>query len=335
MINTSINRRKLIKGLGGLALASGISAPAIAQAKVPVKFLLDWTWWPPQIPLIVAQNKGFFDKVGLDIEMRQGAGSGTTCQVIGQGSYDIGHVNLTTAAQSIAKDVPIRSIATIANKGASGVVFKEGAIKNVKDIVGKRVGTTAGGSDAQILPAFFTKNGIDASQVSLVNLPGDAKLGALLTGQIDVLSGDGYYYVALAAERGVKLDQLVFGDFQANTIGYGLISGNTYIKEQPDRIKRFVTAALEGYRYTDTHMDEAITIYKGVAKTEQKDETIHRILSGFMDLIKSGASGSALYSGVNEAAVWKSTLEILSQYGGLSSKKDQSEYWTNDFVPRS
>src|SRR5690606_2263982 len=123
-------------------------------------------------------------------------------QVVGQGAYDVGHVNLTTAAQSIAKGVPIKSVATIANKGASALVFKEGIINDVKDLIGKRIGTTAGGSDAQILPAFFNKNGIEASQVTLVNLPGDAKLGALLTGQIDVVSGDGYYYIALAAERG-------------------------------------------------------------------------------------------------------------------------------------
>lgn len=333
MSETRIDRRSIVKALGGLSLAAGSRVPAIAQTKQPVKFLLDWTWWPPQIPLLVAQDKGFFDKAGLEVEMRQGTGSGTTCQVVGQGAYDIGNVNLTTAAQSIAKGVPEKSVATISNKGASGLVFKEGTIKTVKDLLGKRVGTTPGGSDAQILPAFFAKNGIEMSQVTLVNMPGDAKLGALLTGQIDVLSGDGYYYVALAAGKGVKLGQLVFGDFGANTIGYGLISNVGFIKSQPDRIKRFVAACLEGYRYTDAHLDESIGIYKKISQTEQKDETIHDIIKGYLDLIKSGATDGRPYSGANQASVWSGTLEILSKYGGLSSAKDPSEYWTNAFIP--
>lgn len=330
----SINRRTILKGIGvaPIALGAGGLAPALAQGKDPVKFLLDWTWWPPQIPLIVAKEKGFFDKAGLNVEFRQGTGSGTTCQVVGQGAYDIGHVNLTTAAQTIAKGVPIKAVATIAPKGASGLVFKEGAIKGVKDVIGKRIGSTPGGSDAQILPAFFAKNGIELSQVTLVNMPGDAKLGALLTGQIDVLSGDAYYYVALAAEKGAKLAQINFGDYEANTIGYGLIANTDYIKSQPDRIRRFIAAALEGYRYTDGHIDEAIAIYKQVSKTEQANSTIRDILTGFLALIKSGATGGDAYTGVNQPAVWKGTLEILTRYGGLSSSKDQSEYWTNDFL---
>ncbi len=328
-----LDRRAVLKGLASVPLAAGLGMPALAQSPEKVKFLLDWTWWPPQIPLLVAHDKGFFGKAGLDVEMRQGAGSGTTCQVVGQGSYDIGHVNQTTAAQSIAKGIPIKSVATIANKGASALVFKKGTIGGVKDLLGKRIGTTAGGSDAQILPAFFTKNGIEDTQVTLVNLPGDAKLGALLSDQIDVVSGDGYYYIALAAEKGVELEQLLFGDFEANTIGYGLISNTSFIDAHPERISRFVAACLEGYHYVDANMDEAIAIYRRISGTAQTDETVHEILKGFLDLIKSGVTDGKPYSGVNDPQVWGGTLEILTAYGGLISDKDQSEYWTNAFVP--
>lgn len=307
-----------------------------AQARDSVKFLLDWTWWPPQIPLIVAMEKGFFEDAGLSVEYRQGSGSSTTAQTVGQGTYDLGHVNLTTAAQNIAKGVPIRSVATISPFGASALVFKNGAINDVNELLGKRIGSTAGGSDAQILPAFFEKNRIDMNDVQIVNLPGDAKLGALLSDQIDVVSGDGYYYIALAAERGFELDQMVFGDFEANTIGYGLVASEDFIANHPDRIERFVQAALRGYEYTDANMDEAIAIYKEVSDTTQSEETIYRILSGFLGLIKAGRSGEENpFSGINREADWSSTLEVLSNYGGLTSEKDQTEYWTNEFVPQA
>lgn len=315
-----------------LALAGsfGISQ---AHANDRVSLLLDWTWWPPQIPLLVAVEKGYFEDEGIDIDYRQGSGSSTTAQTVGQGTYDMGHVNLTTAAQNIASGVPIRAVATISPLGASALVYKKGAITDVDDLLGKRIGSTAGGSDAQILPAFFEKNQIDEDDVRVVNLPGDAKLGALLADQIDVVSGDGYYYIALAAERGYELEQMVFGDFDANTLGYGLIANEEFIANHPDRIERFVAAAMRGYQYTEENMDEAIEIYKRISRTDQSEDTVELILSGFLDLIKSGADdGADPYSGVNRASDWTSTIDVLSNYGGLESDKDPSEYWTNEFV---
>lgn len=331
-----IKRRTLLQtmtALPVLALSGGLAGRADAQDADPVKFLLDWTWWPPQIPLIVAREKGFFEDAGLAVEFRQGQGSSSTAQTVAQGTYDMGHVNLTTAAQNIAKDVPIKSVATIAPKGASALVFKAGRISGVEDLKGKKIGSTAAGSDAQILPAFLEKNNIALSDVQIVNLPGDAKLGALLSDQIDVVSGDGYYYQALAAERGVELDQLLFGDFGANSIGYGLIANTEFIANHPDRIERFVAAALKGYEYTDANIDEAIDIYKDVSQTGQADETVRKVLTGFLDLIKSGPDAKNPFSGHNDPDVWRSTIDILSRFGGLESDKDQQEYWTNEFLP--
>jgi len=326
---------KLLATASALGASTGFNAKAFAQEAEPVKFLLDRTWWPPQIPLIVAMEKGFFADNGLEVELRQGTGSSSTAQTVGQEAYDIGHVNLTTAAQNIAKGVPIKAVATIAPKGASALVFKAGRISGVDDLIGKRIGSTAAGSDAQILPAFLEKNNIGLTDVQIVNLPGDAKLGALLSDQIDVVSGDGYYYQALAAERGIELDQLLFGDFQANSIGYGLIANETFIAEHPERIRKFVAAAMKGYEYTDANIDEAIEIYKKVSQSGQADETVRKVLTGFLDLIKSSRPVDAPFSGINDPKVWEGTLEILSKYGGLSTDKDQQDFWTNEFLPQS
>lgn len=329
-------RRTALKLLAATSIAgasSGLGIKALAQESEPVKLLLDWTWWPPQIPLMVAQEKGFFQDAGLEVELRQGNGSSSTAQTVGQETYDVGHVNLTTAAQNIAKGVPIKAFANIAPKGASALVFKAGRINGVDDLIGKRIGSTAAGSDAQILPAFLEKNNIAKSDVEIVNLPGDAKLGALLSDQIDVVSGDGYYYIALAAERGIELDQLLFGDFNANSIGYGLIANEKFLTEHPERVSKFTAAALKGYEYTDANFDEAIEIYKKVSRSGQTDETVKKILAGYLDLIKSSRSEGAPFSGVNDPEVWQGTLEILSKYGGLTTDKSQQDFWTNAYLP--
>lgn len=321
-------------GLAPLALAFGRPGPAIAQGKEAVKFLLDWTWWPPHIPIMVAKKKGIFDNAGLDIELRQGTGSGNTCQLVGQGTFEVGTVNLTTAAQYIAKGAPIKAVANMAPKGASALVFKAGLLKKAQDVIGKRIGSTPGGSDAQILPAFFAKNAIDPAQVKIVNMPGDAKFGALLSDQIDMLSGDGYYYVGLAGEKGVKLDQLLFADFGANTIGQGLVANLDYIKNRPETLRRFVGAVLQGYKYAAEHVDESVKIYKEISSSEQSDDTVRSLLREHLALIASGASQVPSF-GYNSKEIWGGTLDILGKYAGLPPGKPVEEYFTNDFLPRA
>lgn len=329
----TMNRRSALGVIGGSALLAMGARVVRAQEKRTVKLLLDWTWWPPHVPLVVAREKGFFAKAGLDVEIRQGNGSGTTSQVVGQANYDIGHVNLSSAAQAIAKGVAIRAVATITAMGPPGMVFRPGLVKTPRDVIGKRIGSTPGGSDSTILPAFLAANKIDPSQVRIVNMPGEAKLGALLNGQIDIVSADAIYFAALAAEKGVEVEQLTYGEYGANTIGYGFVAGDTYIKSKSDDIHGFIAAALEAYKYTEANLPEAISIYRKVTGTSQTEKTVQDVYQGYLKLLKyrADARGGA-YTGRNDPAVWTQTLDILSKYGGLTSSKPQSEYWTNQFV---
>lgn len=333
-ITRSVTRRSVVGLIGGSAAL--VAAPALvsAQEKRVVKLLLDWTWWPPHVPIVTAIEKGFFDRAGLNVEIRQGTGSGTTSQVVGQGTYDIGHVNLSSAAQAIAKGVPIRAIATVTAMGPPGMVFRPGLVKKPSDVIGKRIGSTPGGSDSQILPAFLAANNIDPSQVRIVNMPGEAKLGALISGQIDIVSGDAIYFAALAGDKGLEVEHFGYGEHGANTIGYGFISNDAYMKNNGDTLRRFISAAMEGYRYTEANLPEAVAIYKKVTSSSQPDKTVQDVYKGYLTLLKYKAEGrGGLYTGRNDPAVWTQALDILSKYAGLTSTKPQSEYWTNQFLP--
>ena len=70
-----------------------------------------------------------------------------------------------------------------------------------------------------------------------------------------------------------------------------------------------------------------------VSETGQDTSTVRNILTGYLGLIKSGATEANPFNGKNDPAVWAGTLEILKQYGGLTSDKDPADYWTNQFVP--
>lgn len=303
------------------------------EAADKVKFLLDWTWWPPQIPLIVAQEKGFYSGAGLDVEMKQGSGSGTTAQLIGQGTYEIGNVDLTVAAQAITKGASMKAVANTAPKGAQGIIFKKGSIKSVQDIKGRQIGSSPGDSGTQMFPAFLSANGLTPNDITMAFMPGEAKLTALLTDKVPVIIGDGNYYVALAAAKGIELDWMSFADNGALLLGYGLVAHESQIKNRPEVIRRFVDATGEGFAYARSNIDESIDIYNRVSGLKQDPDLVRRILVGFFRLTESDETKGKPF-GWNGTKNWTSTLDILVKYGNLGKPLSHEDYYTNEFLRR-
>jgi NitT/TauT family transport system substrate-binding protein len=242
---------------------------------------------------------------------------------------------MAAAAQAISKGVPIKAVATVQQKAATSLVFLKGAeIKKPKDIEGKRLGSTPTGSDAQRLPAFFAANGIDRDKVTVVGMPGDAKMAALLAGQIDAFSGDNFFYLPLIKARGKEAQALLYADHGVNLLGTGYIVNRRFLEEKPDVVRRFVAASLRGLDYALTNMDESLDIFQRVTRsTEPKDVYKDVLLIWKTSFHTSNSMGKPV--GWQSEKDWEQTLSILEKFGGMTGRKPVTEYFTNDYLPKS
>src|SRR5215813_5554437 len=80
----SPSRRRFLRSAG---IAAGLAAvplvrTAHAQTKRQVTLRLDWIYQGPNSGFVVAQEKGFYDQVGLNVEVGPGKGSGNTAQLV-------------------------------------------------------------------------------------------------------------------------------------------------------------------------------------------------------------------------------------------------------------
>ena len=66
-----LNRRQFTQ-LAGASLATTLAAPAIAQGKTKLNMILNWRYQGPQAWFFLAQDKGYFDEVGIEMVMDQG-----------------------------------------------------------------------------------------------------------------------------------------------------------------------------------------------------------------------------------------------------------------------
>lgn len=324
---------KFLKYTRNALLALSVATAGSAHAADSIRLRLDWSWWAGQTPMILAKEKGFYEEVGLDVEIVQGQGSKTTTMVVGENADPIGHASLSTAAQSISAGVPITAVAGWWQQGPISLICIDPNIKTPADIKGKRIGSTPTGSDGQILPAFLKANGLEVTDVTLVNMPGDAKFAGIASGQLDCISGDDYYYGPQLRAQGKEISILKYADWGVTNLGFGIIVNDDYLAKNPDVVKRFLAATRKGLEYTFAHKDEAVEIFLKVSGNTQPAEFHRGVLDAYEAALHSRATEGKPVGWMAESD-WESMNGTLAQYGNMTGKKQASAYFSNDQLPK-
>jgi NitT/TauT family transport system substrate-binding protein len=315
-----------------IVLAGAGPAPA-AHAAEKVTLRLDWSYWGGHAPFFVAVEKGFFARRGLEVAVQDGKGSRITATVVGEGKDDFGFADSSTVATVISQGVAAKVIAVIMGKNPNGIVFLEGMeIRRPKDLEGKTVGTSPGGSDFTLLNAFLTRNNVDMSKVKLEKMPGDAKPAALLARKVDGISSQGFYNMPILEAQGAKPRELLFADFGLSGLNYGLLTSKKMIKERPDTVRRFLAATLEGWDYAIKNTDEAIGILKKHVPLVDVNVSRQQFINTQKLLRTKNTEGKPL--GWQSAEDWKDTLDVLEKHAGMTGRLPLEEYFTNEFVER-
>ncbi|EYR84370.1 MULTISPECIES: ABC transporter substrate-binding protein [unclassified Shinella] len=320
------------KQAGSTLLALALMSTT-ALAADSIRLRLDWSWWAGQTPMILAKEKGFYDEVDLDVEIAQGQGSKTTTMVVGENADPIGHANLSTVAQSVSAGVPITAVAGWWQQGPISLICADPSIKTPADVKGKRIGSTPTGSDGQILPAFLKANGLELTDISLVNMPGDAKFAGIASGQLDCISGDDYFYAPQLKAQGKAVSVLKYADWGVTNLGFGIVVNNEYLAQNPDIVKRFLAATRKGMEYTFAHKDEAVEIFLKVSGNTQPAEFHRSVLDAYEASLHTKESAGKPLGWMAEAD-WEAMNKTLAEFGSMLGKKEATAYFSNDHLPQ-
>ncbi len=310
-------------------------APAAEMDKVTLR--LSWRWKAEFAPLVLTADKGFFKEQNIEVELLEGKGSGDVVPLIGNKSDDFGYLNLTTVAIAIGKGLPVKVVAGLMEKNPSALAFfADKNIKEPKDLEGKSIALAPGEAFAVIYPSFAAKWEIDTNKVQAIQLDPAAKNQAFLEGKIDVLPV--YVNNELPQIRALSdkpIDILVPGDWGFNTLANGIIVHEDTIRENPDLVRRFVTAVINGYKYSLEHPDEAVdavTKRSEELASQPRDILLDQVKMT-LDFIHSPATKDNPIGWMAEED-WKSTLTPLYESKAIEQELPLDTYYTNEFVPQ-
>lgn len=169
-----------------LLIALG-AAPARAAERLTV--LLDWFVNPDHAPLYVALEKGYFREAGLEVELVPPADPADPPKLVAAGRADIGISYQPELHLQVEAGLPLARIGTLVATPLNTVIaLRDGPIKSLADLKGKRIGYSVTGFEDAVLGAMLEHAGVRPSDVTKVNV-NFALSAALLSGQVDAVIG--------------------------------------------------------------------------------------------------------------------------------------------------
>ncbi len=234
-------------------------SPVLAAEKLTV--LLDWFVNPDHGPLVVAQEKGYFAEVGLEVTLVPPADPSAPPRLVAAGEGDIAISYQPNLYLQAAADLPLVRFGTlVATPLNSLVVLADGDVKTIADLKGKTIGFSVGGFEDALLKEMLAGAGLRLSDVKLVNI-NFALTPALISGRVDAVIG---------AFRNFELTQLAL-EGRAGLAFYPEEHGVPAYDELillarrdrvgDDRLKRFLAAMEKATLFLTNHPDEALALF--------------------------------------------------------------------------
>ena len=265
-------KNTIIKSILAAALLASASA-SFAADKVTV--LLDWFVNPDHAALIVAKQKGFFDKHDLDVEFIEPADPSMPPKLLAAGQGDLAVDYQPQLQMAVAEGLPIKRIGTLISTPLNTLsVLKSSGIKDIADLKGKTVGYSVSGFEQSILGAMLANAGLTNDDVKWVNV-NFSLAPSLIAGQVDAVFG-GYRNFELNTLELEGHPGLAFYPEEHGVPSYDelvLVANANNVNDE--RFERFLTAVEEATVYTLNHPDESWDAFQAY-KPDDLDNELNR-----------------------------------------------------------
>ncbi|MEL7647323.1 MAG: ABC transporter substrate-binding protein [Sedimentibacter sp.] len=228
-----------------------------------VRIVLDWTPNTNHTGLYVAQSKGYFAKQGLDVEIMQPPEGGAEA-LVGGGGAEFGISFQDTLAPNFASanSMPITAVAALIQHNTSGIIsLKEDGIDSPAKMAGHNYATWDMPIEQAIIRKIVEDDGGNFDEIEMVPSTVTDVITAL---QTDIDTVWVYYaWDGIATKvKGLETNYLNFADYGTELDYYSpvLITNTNYAQENPETVKKALSAIKQGYEFAIENPEDAAKI---------------------------------------------------------------------------
>jgi len=279
-------------------------------------------------PFYVAVDRGYFKDAGIEIEFDYSFETDGVA-LVGANKLQFALVSGEQVLLARSQGVPIVYVTGWYQQyPVSIVAMSDKKIKTPQDLRGKKIGLPGlFGANYIGLRALLYAAGIQESDVTLDSI-GFTQVEALSAGREDAISGYAANEPVVLRSKGYDVTEVRVADY-VQLASNGIITNETTIAQNPELVRAFVAAFLQGVQDTISDPDAAYEICKKyVENLSQADPLVQKqVLGTSIEMWRAPVLGKS------DPKAWENMQKVLVDMKMYSAPVDLTKAFTNDFLP--
>lgn len=295
-----------------------------------VNFALDWMPNTNHTGIYVAKEKGYFEEVGLDVDilLPGEVGSG---QLVATQKADFGVNYQESLMMARNEGLPLVSITAIIQHNTAG--YASSVDKNIQepaDLAGKIYGANLSPLGEATMKTMMGGSGVEVSEIESKNI-GDSDFFVAIERDIDfslVFQG----WTGIEAEiREVDLNMMYLKDYAEGLDYYTpiIVTSEAMIEKDPKLVEDFIQAAVRGYEFAIENPTEAAEIL--IAQVPDLNEELVRKSQQWLS---PKYQDNAERFGIQEKVRYEKVRDFMIDNQLIEADFDINKAFTNEFLPK-
>lgn len=253
-----------LAGIFGVLLAAGCERQPQEEDKPAAVALCRGT--NMQLPLIVAEQQGFFSEQGLAVTVREFTLGRNALEAMLKGECDLATAAEPPVVEYAGQRGDLRILASLQSTDnmVRVVARSDRGIAAPLDLRGKRIGTVKGSNVHYFLELFLGKHGLQPQDVAIVFMKADEVLEALTSGRVDAMAMT--HNVVAQAREALQANAVLMEAPGLYRNYVMLLTTTGLLEKQPGLAGRFLRAVDRAEDFISQRPEEALSIAQADAK---------------------------------------------------------------------
>lgn len=296
-----------------------------------ITLVLDWTPNTNHTGFYLAQEKGYFEEEGLDVEIIQPPEDGATALVAsGRAEFGIDFQDYIAPAFIGDNPMPVTTVAALVQHNTSGIISLKGnGIDSPKGMSGKVYATWDLPVEKAVIQTVVESDGGNYESIKMIPSTVTDVFTALNT-DIDAIWVF-YAWDGIATKvKGLETDYFAFKDIEPVLDYYSpiLIGNNEYLENNEEETRKFLKAVARGYEYTIENPEEAAEIL-----VKLNPELDMELVMESQKWISNEYKSEVSQWGYIDLDRWDGFYNWLFENELIESKIERGFGFTNDYLP--
>lgn len=252
-----------MKRLFAFALIGALALPAATPASAQKKITFGHQQVFDLAPVLLAQEKGFFAKHGLEVALKPIPLNSLNPAALEAGEVDIAMPTASVLLQAVNGGLDIVAVAgfseTVKTDSNFGIVVRpEANIKQPSDFIGKKVGVPGLNAFLHVMfREWLTMKGVDWKKVEFVETQFPQMEGILKSGSVDAVIAIQPFMARIIGSKTGALMSNFIRDMPGGMSITVFAAKKAWADKNKDVIKAYRAGFDEGAAYAHAHPDEA------------------------------------------------------------------------------